>query len=217
MTGLSNNFYILPDVIDTLFRLAVLMLAFPIHEFAHAWVATRFGDETPRRAGRLTLNPLAHLDLWGTLLFLFTGFGWAKPVPISPYALRSRKAYFWVAFAGPLSNLLLAVTAAALYRVLVPALVTSAAGHFVLRFLVAVVFFDLLLFFFNLLPIAPLDGDKVVAGLFPRFWQTYLAPLQQYGMLVFLLVVFVLPRFRLDVLTWLVVLPTRWLGNLLLG
>ena len=208
---------VLPDLIDTLFRLAILAVAFPIHEFAHAWTATRFGDDTPRRAGRLTLNPLAHLDLWGTLLFLFTGFGWAKPVPVSPYALRSRRAYFWVAFAGPLSNLLLAVVAAVLYRLLEPMLAASNMGRFVLQFLGAVVFFDLLLFFFNLLPIPPLDGDKVVAGLFPRFWQTYLAPLQQYSMLIFLLVFFVLPRAHVDVLAWLVLLPTRWLGTLLLG
>jgi len=96
-------------------------------------------------------------------------------------------------------------------------LAASNMGRFVLQFLGAVVFFDLLLFFFNLLPIPPLDGDKVVAGLFPRFWQTYLAPLQQYSMLIFLLVFFVLPRAHVDVLAWLVLLPTRWLGTLLLG
>ncbi len=208
---------VLPDFLDTLFRLAILMVAFPLHEFAHAWTATRFGDDTPRRAGRLTLNPLAHLDLWGTLLFLFTGFGWAKPVPISPYALRTRRAYFWVAFAGPLSNFLIALAAALLYHVAKPTLVTTSIGRFGLRFLTAVVFFDLLLFFFNLLPIPPLDGDKVVAGLFPRFWQTYLAPLQQYALLVFLLLFFVLPRFHIDILNWLVLAPTQWLGDLLLG
>ncbi len=208
---------VLPDFLDTLFRLAILMVAFPIHEFAHAWTATQFGDSTPKRAGRLTLNPLAHLDLWGTLLFLLTGFGWAKPVPISPYALRTRRAYFWVAFAGPLSNLLLAAGAALLYRLAQPFLVTTSIGRFGLHFLAAVVFFDLLLFFFNLLPIPPLDGDKVVAGLFPRFWATYLAPLQNYALLIFLLLFFVLPYFHIDLLTWLILTPTTWLGNLLLG
>ena len=208
---------VLPDVLDTLFRLAVLMVAFPIHEFAHAWTADRFGDPTPARAGRLTLNPLAHLDPWGTLLFLFTGFGWAKPVPISPYALRSRKAYFWVAFAGPLSNLLLAITAAITHRLLAPFLAYTALGRLVLQFLVAVTFFDILLFFFNLIPLAPLDGDKVIAGLFPRFWQTYLAPLQEYSLLIFLALFFLLPYLHVDVLQWLIVLPTRLLGNLLLG
>ncbi len=208
---------VLPNVLETLFRLAVLMVAFPIHEFAHAWTATRFGDNTPARAGRLTLNPLAHLDIWGTLFFLFTGFGWAKPVPVSPYTLRSHKAYFWVAFAGPLSNLLLAVAAAAAHRLLTPLLTHAALGRIVLQFLVAVTFFDILLFFFNLIPVPPLDGDKVVAGLFPRFWQTYLAPLQEYSLLVFLALFFLLPYLHVDILQWLVVLPTKLIGNLLLG
>ncbi len=208
---------VLPDLIDTLFRLAILTLAFPIHEFAHAWTATRFGDETPRRAGRLTLNPFAHLDLWGTLLFLFTGFGWARPVPISPYALRSRRAYFWVAFAGPLSNLLLAVAAAILYRLAWGGLPHTGINGVLLQFLGSVVFFDLLLFFFNLIPIPPLDGDKVIAGLFPRLWEAYLAPLQPYALPLLLIVLFVLPWFHLDVLQWIVVWPTRLLGTLLLG
>ena len=208
---------VLPDLIDTLFRLAILMVAFPIHEFAHAWTATRFGDDTPRRAGRLTLNPLVHLDLWGTLLFLFTGFGWAKPVPVSPYALRSRRAYFWVAFAGPLSNLLLAVVAAILYRLAWVGLPHTGINGILLQFLGSVVFFDLLLFFFNLIPLPPLDGDKVIAGLFPRLWETYLAPLQPYALPVLLIVLFVLPWFHLDVLQWLVIWPTRALGTLLLG
>ncbi len=208
---------VLPDTIDTLFRLAILMVAFPIHEFAHAWTATRFGDDTPRRAGRLTLNPLAHLDMWGTLLFLFTGFGWAKPVPISPAALRSRRAYFWVAFAGPLSNLLLAIVAAVLYRFLWLSLPHTGLIPILLRFLGSVVFFDLLLFFFNLIPIPPLDGDKVIAGLFPRLWEAYLAPLQPYAMPLLLIVLFVLPWFHLDILQWVVIWPTRVLGALLLG
>ncbi len=208
---------VLPNLLDTLFRLAILMVAFPIHEFAHAWTATRFGDDTPRRAGRLTLNPLAHLDIWGTLLFLLSGFGWAKPVPVSPWALRSRRAYFWVAFAGPLSNLLIAVLAAILYHLLLPVGPASALGRLLMAFLQSVVFFDLLLFFFNLIPIPPLDGDKVIAGLFPNLWERYLAPLQPYAVPLLLVVLFVLPWFHLDVLQWVVVWPTRLLGNLLLG
>ena len=207
----------LSEIMEMLFRLAILAVAFPIHEFAHAWTATRFGDPTPRQAGRLTLNPLAHLDTWGTLLFLFTGFGWAKPVPISPAALRTRRAYFWVAFAGPLSNLLLALVAAAAYRLTFPFLASHPLGLWVLRFLAAVVFFDLLLFFFNLIPIPPLDGEKVIAGLFPRVWARYIAPLQPYAVLVFLLLFFILPRFHVDILQWLVVWPTYHLNALLLG
>jgi Zn-dependent protease len=95
-------------------RLVIIFIGFPIHEFAHAWTATRFGDDTPRLQGRLTLNPLAHIDVMGALLVLVAGFGWAKPVQVNPYALnrRSSSAMMWVSLAGPLSNLLLAILAA---------------------------------------------------------------------------------------------------------
>ena len=88
-------------------RVFVLMTAFSVHEFAHAWTANYFGDDTPGRYGRLTLNPLAHLDVMGSLMLIFVGFGWAKPVPVNPYALgrRSPAAFMWVSLAGPMSNL----------------------------------------------------------------------------------------------------------------
>src|SRR5512135_1350325 len=99
-------------------HLVVLLIAFTIHEFSHAWTANRFGDETPRLNGRLTLNPLAHLDPMGSLLLLVSGFGWAKPVPINPYALQRRTpaAVMWVSLAGPMSNLLMAVIASIPFR-----------------------------------------------------------------------------------------------------
>lgn len=99
-------------------RIIVLVVAFTIHEFAHAWTANQFGDDTPRLNGRLTLNPLAHLDPMGSIVLLFSGFGWAKPVPVNPYALerRSRYAFMWVALAGPMSNLLLALLSALPFR-----------------------------------------------------------------------------------------------------
>jgi Zn-dependent protease len=98
--------------------IVVLLVAFPIHEFAHAWTATQFGDPTPEMNGRLTLNPIAHLDLMGSLLLLMAGFGWAKPVPVNPYLLRRRSsaALMWVSLAGPMSNLLLAILGAIPFR-----------------------------------------------------------------------------------------------------
>src|SRR5512139_2451174 len=99
-------------------RIIVLLTAFSVHEFAHAWTANYFGDDTPRQNGRLTLNPLAHLDPIGSIVLLFAGFGWAKPVPVNPYALerRSPAALMWVSLAGPLSNLLMALIAAIPFR-----------------------------------------------------------------------------------------------------
>src|SRR5512134_3474220 len=95
-------------------RIFVLLTAFAVHEFAHAWAADRYGDPTPRSMGRLTLNPLAHLDPIGSLMLVAVGFGWAKPVQVNPYVLarRSPAAMMWVSLAGPISNLLMALIAA---------------------------------------------------------------------------------------------------------
>ena len=105
----------LPTLISRIFT---LIIAFTVHEFSHAKVADWFGDDTPRMNGRLTLNPLKHLDIFGSLMLIIAGFGWAKPVPVNPYALgrRSPSAYMWVSLAGPASNLLMAIVAAAPLR-----------------------------------------------------------------------------------------------------
>ncbi|MFH1446349.1 MAG: site-2 protease family protein, partial [Chloroflexota bacterium] len=102
------------DAPTTIARIVTLIIAFTLHEFAHAFTANALGDDTPRLAGRLTLNPFAHLDLMGTLMLLMAGFGWAKPVPVNPYTLRhkSKAGLMLVSLAGPLTNLLLAVIAA---------------------------------------------------------------------------------------------------------
>src|SRR5512137_432571 len=96
----------------------VLLIAFSVHEFAHAWTADRFGDDTPRLNGRLSLNPLAHLDPIGSLMLLIAGFGWAKPVPVNPYALHrnSSAGVMWVSLAGPFSNLLMAILGSLPFR-----------------------------------------------------------------------------------------------------
>lgn len=152
----------------------VLLVAFPIHEFAHALTATWFGDDTPERNGRLTLNPLAHLDVMGSLLLLVAGFGWAKPVPINPYVLQRRapSAVMWVSLAGPFSNLLLAILAAIPFKLgLVSAGVglMPASGLFPSfdKVLVTFVYINLALLFFNLIPLDPLDGAKILEFLLP--------------------------------------------------
>ncbi len=153
-----------------LFALAwvvAIIMALTIHEFAHALVGKWRGDDTAERMGRLTLNPLAHLDPLGTLMLLLVGFGWAKPVPFDPRNLNNPA---WdgvtIALAGPLANLFLAALGGVAFRNVVD--LGFAEGSLLPVFLVLLVFTNLLLACFNLLPIPPLDGSKVIDAVFYR-------------------------------------------------
>lgn len=140
-----------------LFILPIFLVSLTIHEYAHGWVAYRFGDDTAKRMGRLTLNPLAHISLIGTIIMpLIAHFGWAKPVPVN-FRILTKKQIFKVAAAGPLANILLALILAGCFHAFgLKAL--SAIGNFVL----IAIMFNLILAVFNLLPIPPLDGSKMV-------------------------------------------------------
>jgi len=152
---------LLQDPINTLGFILGLFVAITIHEFIHAWTAFRFGDETAKLNGRLSLNPFVHLDPWGTLFLLMTGFGWGKPVPVNPSNFKNpRWDEFWVALSGPSSNLVLASLFALLLR-LIP------AGP-LFTLLVLIIQLNLVLCVFNLLPIPPLDGSKILWVLFPQ-------------------------------------------------
>ena len=201
-------------------RIIILMIAFSVHEFSHAWTANRFGDDTPRNHGRLTLNPAVHLDLMGSLMLLFVGFGWARPVPIDPYALRrhSPSALMWVSFAGPLSNLALAIIAVIPLRMgLVP--VTYSTGLFPtpFSFLLAFMQINLLLFLFNLIPLAPLDGEKIAGFFFPPAWAGFLENIRPYGPMILLAIIFVGPMIGIDLLGWILWPALNAISNLLLG
>jgi Zn-dependent protease len=168
-----------------------LLLAVTVHEVAHGWVADRLGDPTARLAGRLTLNPLPHIDPLGALAFVLAGFGWARPVPVSARNLRRPvRDMAWVAAAGPLSNFLVAFLGLVLLvltsRVLdAPFVARPVAG--MLRF---VYMFNLGLAIFNLIPLPPLDGGHFLPYFFPRRSWPLLARLEQYGPLILLLLVF---------------------------
>lgn len=138
---------------------AALVLSLTVHEFAHAYTADRLGDPTPRRYGRVTLNPLSHLDPFGTLLMLLVGFGFAKPVPINPYAL-GRWQTLWVAAAGPISNILIAAVCALLLKF-------GSHTSLVVTVLLTVLSLNIVLAVFNLIPIPLLDGSRIFGSLFP--------------------------------------------------
>lgn len=175
-----------------------LLLALTLHEYAHGYVAYRLGDPTAKNAGRLTLNPLSHLDPIGTLAFIFIKIGWAKPVPVNPvYFQNPRKDMLWVALAGPASNLLLAIVSAFLLR-----FIAAVAGMLpysqmleaiVVPFswmLVASVWINLVLCVFNFLPIPPLDGSRILTGLLPaKVAHTY-ASYERYGFVLVLILAF---------------------------
>lgn len=146
--------------------LLALVLVLTLHEFAHAWTADRLGDITPEREGRLSLNPMRHLDLLGTLMLFLAGIGWGKPVPINPRNFKSpARDEAFTALAGPLMNLAIAFVAAIILNYS-PALV-SADGAILGNFLSAVFDLSLVLFIFNFLPFAPLDGSKFLILLVP--------------------------------------------------
>jgi len=200
-------------------RVIVLVIAFTIHEFMHAFVAYRLGDPTAKNQGRLTLDPRRHLDVLGSLMLLAVGFGWAKPVPVNPNYLKNgpKAGMATVAVAGPLSNLLLAILAAILMRPLLTASSFSLSPALLFlptprQILIEFIFINVLLFFFNLLPIAPLDGFKVVAGLLPYPTSISFRRLEPAGPLI----LFVLLIFGRGLLDLLVSAPTRAVTQLLL-
>jgi len=205
-------------------RLIVLVISFTVHEFAHAWTATQFGDDTPRQYGRLTLNPLAHLDPMGSLLLLVAGFGWAKPVPINPYALHRRSAagVMWVSLAGPFSNLLMAILAALPFRLgLVSAYEGLTAPQAILptapQVLVQFVLINLLLCLFNLIPLAPLDGEKIIDYFLPPNIARVFENIRPYGPIILIVLVLVGPMFHVDIIGMIIMPPLRALFSLLVG
>ncbi|MBA3790624.1 MAG: site-2 protease family protein [Actinomycetota bacterium] len=160
-----------------------------IHEAAHAWSAYMLGDDTAYREGRVTLNPISHLDVLGTVMLFMVGFGWGKPTPVMISNLRgARLGAVAVAFAGPLSNLLVVLVCAALY------LFPQFQEGYLQLVIAGVAFVNALLFVFNLIPIPPLDGSKILFPFLPRALDGFVAFMNQYGPFILL---------SLVLLTWL--------------
>jgi Zn-dependent protease len=186
-----------------------ILIAVTIHEYAHAWMADRLGDPTPRLRGRLSLNPLVHLDLLGALLFLVAGFGWAKPIEVNPrYFANWRRGMMLVAIAGPLSNVTLAFAVGLLLRA------GLLSGWTLLgQFAFVLITINVVLAVFNLLPIPPLDGSRVVSGLLPPTQAVAYDRLAPYGPLV-LLALILLPG---NVLGYVLGPSITWLRGQALG
>ena len=183
----------LPNILMTILVYAVLLLVvFPVHEMAHGFAAYLLGDKTAKYQGWLTMNPLAHMDPFGSLMMLLVGVGYAKPVPVNPYNFKNRKAGMALtALAGPLSNLLMAILSVGLYRVLI-IFVSDGWTLTLLRMGLVELFasINISLAMFNLLPIPPLDGFRIISYVLPDKWVFMVNRYQQVITLVVLGVVF---------------------------
>jgi len=178
-------------LIDTLMWLPAILIALTFHEFAHGFVADRLGDRTPFQQGRLTLNPLPHIDWIGFLMLLIFKFGWAKPVQVDPRNFTNvsqKKGMMLVSLAGPGMNILLALVSMVLLKLIIP-YQGSSWGTLLVPLLIPLVYINLILAAFNLLPVPPLDGSKILAGMLPDSGAQLVYSLEQYGPLILLLLI----------------------------
>lgn len=168
--------------------LVTLLIAFTIHEWSHALVALAFGDDTAKNQGRLSLNPLVHIEPFGLLLILIAGFGWAKPTPVNRFKLKKRRlGSVLVSLAGPISNLLLAIIGVGIYAILLN-YTSYEYGSVIATFLLVFVNLNIVLFVFNLIPLPPLDGYQVLIEFLPLSARAKLEPVERYAMLIFLII-----------------------------
>jgi len=193
------------EITQLLFFFLIIIPSAIIHEYAHGWAADQMGDPTARNAGRLTLNPMAHIDIWGTilmpvLLLLFSGgsfmFAYAKPVPYNPYNLKNQK---WgpalVGLAGPAANLIAAIFFGLLVRFLPYSAFTS--------LLAIIAYANILLMVFNLMPIPPLDGSKLLFAVLPDSMERLKINLERFGFIILLLFIFYFFNLIIPIITWL--------------
>ena len=185
---------LLPPTLESVIAYAIIvLLAFPLHEFAHAWMAVRLGDRTPLYDGRLTLDPRAHIDPIGALVLAVGSFGWARPVAFMPSNLRQapsiKSGIVLVALAGPMMNVLIAAVAGLVFRAGGTALLTGNLQ--IAQILLSIVVINLFLAVFNLIPLVPLDGSKILWGLMPHSWSRTYNQIQQYSL--FILILLILP------------------------
>ena len=207
--SLSRLIYVVPAII----------IALTFHEYAHARVSYAFGDPTAKNEGRLTLNPLKHLDPVGTLLLIFVGFGWAKPVPINPYYYQGNRGRKLIAVsaAGPLMNLLEAIVGTALLTLFFhlalahPAWFSHEGRYrlytYIMNLLQYFISINVVLMVFNLIPIPPLDGSKLLTGLLPEDKMNVVLALERYGFIILIAVMF------MGWLDTIIAAPAQWIVN----
>ena len=199
-------------ITDRLLNVIPALICITLHELAHGATALALGDTTARDAGRLTLNPLKHIDIWGLLLMVVCRFGWAKPVPVNMYRFKNPKRGMAVtAVAGPLANVLIACVAMALYGLLYLPLYDSAVGSYILTGISITAYMSCGLAVFNILPVPPLDGSKILFSLLNQKQYNFLMRYEKYGFLLLIVLVWT------DIISGPLSTVTYWLFDRLFG
>ncbi|MHB9095738.1 MAG: site-2 protease family protein [Eubacteriales bacterium] len=172
-----------PSIESLLLSLPALLIGLTFHEYAHGYVAYKLGDPTAKNLGRLTINPLKHLDPLGAIFLLIFHFGWAKPVPVNPFHFRGdrQKGMLWVSLAGPATNIIIAIITAVIWKLIEP------TGPIIVPILVYIFYINLILAVFNIIPVPPLDGSKILAGLLPSKYSHVIYNIEKYGYVVLIL------------------------------
>ena len=204
-------------LVDVVSRLLIIFVAFPLHEFGHAWIADSFGDSTPRENGRLTLNPLKHIDILGAIALFGFGFGWAKAVPINPSKLKEkgRLAPIATAAAGAMMNFFLMAILFIVLKFILNS--TISLPIFYVEVMVQFMLINVVLIVFNLLPIPPLDGFMILGNLLPPSADRFMAILNQYGILILVLLFYIFPRIGFDPFGNFIAASLEFVWNLLLS
>jgi Zn-dependent protease len=213
----SSPLYLLREPESFVAFLVAVIVGLTFHEFSHAAVATLQGDQTARSQGRLTLNPVVHLDPLGSIALLIAGFGWARPTPVTPARLRYRRlGMVLVALAGPAANLLLALVSAIALGILDPTVGATGNVNFSVKLLSGLVLWNVLLGVFNLLPIPPLDGSTLLTVLLPPSRQNIVRFLEQYGIFLLLGLLILAPNLLTPIVLAVLEAISRFVGLVIL-
>lgn len=204
------------EILNKILMIPAILLAFTFHEYAHAITADRLGDKTPRFQGRLTLNPIVHIDPMGFLLILLVGFGWAKPVQTNPSAYKNYyKDDLKVSAAGPIANLILGLVFAILYVLFERFSPLQGQLYTIIVKILAITgYLNCILFFLNLVPIPGFDGFHIVRDLFPKFFYNLSDSILRYQFLIFMVLIFPILPGGQSIFTYLVQVPGLWLFSL---